>query len=189
MIGPPGIGDVDTCRAVGWLVSLYKPASLCRTLISYPRARSRCLAMNYFRPTLVFIIATTAAVGLAGCGRSYGGRQEIKGTIKFKGELLDGGTIEFFPTSGDAATKSGAQIVNGIYSIKPEFGLLPGKYRVSITAGDGRTRSDAPLDAPPGPTGGNIVSRERIPKEYNIESKQDVEVTEGGPNVFDFDIP
>lgn len=145
--------------------------------------------MNDLRLRLVWIAVLAGVGALPGCGRSYGGRQEIKGTIKFQGELLDSGTIEFFPMSGDGATKSGAQILNGAYSIKPEFGLLPGKYRVSITAGDGRTRSDAPLDAPPGPTGGNIVSRERIPKDYNIESKQDVEVTEAGPNVFDFDIP
>ena len=70
-----------------------------------------------------------------------------------------------------------------------ECGLLPGKYRVSITAGDGRTRPDAPADQPPGPTGANIVSKDRVPKEYNVESKVDVDVTEKGPNVFDYDIP
>ena len=125
----------------------------------------------------------------AGCGQSYGGRKEIKGTVKLKGQPVDDGTIDFFPASGNQATKSGAQILKGSYKIPAEFGLLPGKYRVSITAGDGRTRPDAPADQPPGPTGANIVSKDRVPKEYNIESKIDVDVTEKGPNVFDYDIP
>jgi len=126
---------------------------------------------------------------LPGCGRSYGGRKAISGTVKLKGEPVNDGMIDFLPISGDQATKSGAQILNGSYKIPAEFGLLPGKYRVSITAGDGRTRADAPADQPPGPTGANIVSKDRIPKEYNIESTQEVEVTEKGPNVFNYDIP
>jgi hypothetical protein len=124
-----------------------------------------------------------------GCSPSFGGRKAIKGSVKLKGEPINDGTIDFFPAEGNQATKSGAQILKGSYKIPAEFGLLPGKYRVSITAGDGRTRSDAPLDAPPGPTGANIVSKDRVPKEYNIESKVEVDVTEKGPNVFDYDIP
>jgi len=144
--------------------------------------------------TSIYRLSACGLVGLLslllpGCSRSYGGRQEIRGTVKLKGEPVDDGTIEFFPISGDGATKSGAQIIKGAYSIPREFGLLPGKYRVSITAGDGRTRANASPEEPPGPTGANIVSKERIPKEYNIESKQDVEVTEKGPNVFDYIIP
>jgi hypothetical protein len=126
---------------------------------------------------------------LPGCARNYGGRQAISGTVKLKGQPVNDGMIDFIPISGDQATKSGAQILSGSYKIPAEFGLLPGKYRVSITAGDGRTRADAPVDQPPGPTGANIVSKDRIPKEYNIESTQEVEVTEKGPNVFNYDIP
>jgi len=124
-----------------------------------------------------------------GCTPGYGGRKEIKGTVKLKGQPVDDGIINFFPASGDQATKSGAQIIKGDYKIPAEFGLLPGKYRVSITAGDGRTKADASPDQPPGPTGANIVSKDRIPKEYNIESKVDVDVTANGPNVFSYDIP
>lgn len=126
---------------------------------------------------------------LAGCGPGFGGRKEVSGTVTFKGQPLDNGSISFFPLSGDGATKSGAAIANGGYKVPAASGLFPGKYRVSITAGDGRTREGAADDAPPGPTGANIVSKDRIPKEFNIESKLDVEVTEKGPNVFDYNIP
>jgi len=143
--------------------------------------------MNWQRATLWLCLGLFALA--CGCGPNYGGRKEVKGTVKLKGWPIDDGIINFFPASGDAATKSGAQIVKGEYKIPAEFGLLPGKYRVSITAGDGRTRADAPADQPPGPTGANIVSKDRVPKEYNIESKIDADVTAKGPNVFNYDIP
>ena len=134
------------------------------------------------------LVAMAAGAFLTGCGPNYGGRQEIKGTIKLKGTPLDQGQITFMPISGDNATKEGAGITNGEYKIDRAHGLLPGKYRVSITAGDGKTRADAP-DEPPGPTGANIISKDRIPPDYNTNSKQEVDVTEKGPNVFNFDIP
>jgi len=126
---------------------------------------------------------------LPGCGPGYGGRQEIKGTIKLKGQPLDQGQIVFMPITGDGATKEGSGIVDGQYKIDRMHGLMPGKYRVSITSGDGKTRADAPPDQAPGPTGANIISKDRIPPDYNTNSKQEVDVTEKGPNVFDFDIP
>ena len=141
--------------------------------------------MNWQRATFCLLLFAT----LWGCGPNYGGRKEIKGAVKLKGQPIDEGTIDFFPASGDQATRSGAQILNGNYKIPAEFGLLPGKYRVSITAGDGRTKANASPEQPPGPTGANIVSKDRVPKEYNIESKQEVDVTDKGPNVFNYDIP
>lgn len=131
----------------------------------------------------------SACVILPACGRSFGGRKEVSGTVKLKSEPIDDGTIEFIPLTGNQETKSGAQILKGAYKIPAEFGLLPGKYRVSITAGDGRTRVTANPEEPPGPTGANIVSKDRVPKEYNLESTQEVEVTDKGPNVFNYDIP
>jgi hypothetical protein len=138
---------------------------------------------------LIFSVALLIAVFSAfpGCGDSSGGRKEVKGAIKLKGQPLDQGTIDFMPISGDRATRGGAQIANGNYKIDRMQGLLPGKYRVSITSGDGKTPANT--DEPPGPTGANIISKDRIPADYNINSKQEVEVTEKGPNVFNFDIP
>lgn len=121
-----------------------------------------------------------------GCSDQYGGRQEVKGTVKLKGAPIDQGVIDFTPL-GSQPTKSGAVINNGEYQIPRPQGLMPGKYRVIITAGDGKTRENS--DEPPGPSGANIVSKERIPPEYNTNSKQEVEVTDKGANVFNYDIP
>ena len=125
---------------------------------------------------------------MAGCGPAAGGRQEISGTIKLGGKALDNGTIDFTPLAEDGRTREGATIIDGKYRIERVHGLAPGKYRVVITAGDGRTPAATP-DAAPGPTGANIVSKDRVPPEFNANSKVEVEVTTKGPNVFDFDIP
>lgn len=135
----------------------------------------------------VSLVVLLSGLTLVGCGNRYGGRQEIRGTVKLKGQPLDEGVIDFTPISGDRATKEGALIKNGAYHIDRAHGLLPGKYRVTITSGDGRTPANT--DEPPGPSGANIISKDRIPPEYNINSKVEVEVTEKGPNTFDFDIP
>jgi hypothetical protein len=142
--------------------------------------------MNYVRVASWLAVATLAF--LPGCSPSYGGRQEVKGTIKLKGQPLDQGQITFIPISGDGTTKEGALIANGEYLIDRAHGLMPGKYRVSITSGDGRTPANS-SDQGPGPTGANIISKDRIPPEYGVNSKQDVEVTDKKANVFNYDIP
>jgi hypothetical protein len=124
-----------------------------------------------------------------GCGSADDGRRAVSGTITLKGEALDEGVIEFFPLADEAAagpaTQSGAVITNGAYKIPRDSGLVAGTYKILITSGDGKTPADGGL---PGPTG-NIVSLDRIPPEYNVDSQQQVKVTLDGPNVFDFYIP
>lgn len=137
------------------------------------------------RPAFFVLLGLLAI--MIGCGPNYGGRQEIKGTIKLKGQPLDQGQISFTPISGDGATKEGALIANGEYHIDRAHGLMPGKYRVLITSGDGKTPANT--NEPPGPTGANIISKDRIPPDYNTNSKQEVEVTDKKPNVFNYDIP
>jgi hypothetical protein len=126
---------------------------------------------------------------LIGCGKASDGRMEISGTVTLEGGALDEGVIEFLPlAASDRAaptSQSGAVITEGAYKIPREKGLFAGTYKVLITAGDGKTPVDGEL---PGPTG-NIVSVDRIPPEYNVDSKQQVQVTPEGPNVFDYIIP
>jgi hypothetical protein len=136
--------------------------------------------------TLYRLIFIAALALFAGCWQSYRGRQEIKGTVKLKGQALDQGVIDFTPIENQP-TKGGAVINNGTYIIPRAQGLMKGKYRVIITAGDGRTRENS--NEPPGPSGANIISKERIPAEYNTNTKQEVEVKDKGPNIFNYDIP
>jgi len=112
------------------------------------------------------------------------GRQPVSGDVTFQGKPLDQGVIEF----SSSTTKSGAPIISGKYTVPADSGLEPGVYKVFISAGDGRTPVDSP-DGMPGPTGANIVSKEKIPAEYNTKSKQEVTVTSSKSNIFDFTIP
>lgn len=133
------------------------------------------------------LLLVFAVLPISGCGMNEDGRREISGSVKLKGQPLNEGVIEFHPLStANGATKSGSVISNGEFTIPPESGLVPGKYKVLITAGDGRTPADS--DELPGPTG-NFVSKDRIPPEYNVNSNQEVEVKLEGPNVFQYDIP
>ena len=121
---------------------------------------------------------------ITGCGPGNNGRFPVNGVVTLKGEALDDGTIEFSSSS----VKSGAPIIKGKYSMPADQGLSPGKYKVMITAGDGKTPAASP-DGAPGPAGANIISKDRIPAEYNTNSTQEITVTDKGPNKFDFTIP
>lgn len=134
----------------------------------------------------IFVLACMTGLSLTGCGPSDP-RRAIKGKVVLKKEPIKEGIIQFEPlgTSGPT-TKGAAVITNGEYTIPADAGLLPGKYRVRISAGD----STAPEDPNqmPGP-GGNYVMKDKVPADFNTKSKVEVEVTDKGPNQFDYDIP
>jgi len=133
------------------------------------------------RSLLAFLVIT-GFLGLTGC--SNDGKMAITGNVTLKGKPLEDGTITFYPV--DTGTRAGTGIVNGKYEIKRELGLVPGKYRVSITSPDGFTPTDP--KTPPGPSG-NFTSKDRISADWNTDSKKEIEVTATGPNQFDFPIP
>jgi hypothetical protein len=123
---------------------------------------------------------------LGGCGPSGPVRHEVTGKVLYKGQPLDEGLIDFFPLDGQGS-KSGSCIHNGAYQIPRDKGLFPGRYRVEIIGGVGAPTSEK-IEAPgPGPAGAR--GKERVPPEYNAQSKLIIEVKAEGPNQFDFTIP
>src|SRR5262245_31506548 len=147
-----------------------------RSTVSQPRSPRRLL------PVAALLLVA------GGCGDRAGGRQEISGTVTLRGQPLDEGVIEFHlldGSPGQLGTKSGEMINDGKYLVPKAQGLVPGKYRVVISSGE---RKGARLGAGnPGPK--SIFSKERIPPDYNLKTKQVVEVKRGGPNKFDYTIP
>jgi hypothetical protein len=132
------------------------------------------------------ILLCVIALGtLSGCGDPRQ-RQEITGEVKLKGQLIEQGIIHFDPLDGQQ-TGEGATIAKGKYQIPRDKGLSPGKYKVIIYAGNGTSGvGDA---SPDSPNAGKKQAKERVPPEYNDKSKIVAEVTNGGPNKFDYDIP
>ncbi|MGN6134974.1 MAG: hypothetical protein ACTHOU_10760 [Aureliella sp.] len=138
---------------------------------------------------MVFGWLLSALLVATGCSEANP-RKEISGKVTLKSAPLDEGVVRFMPLPGGSdkypATQESGMIAQGDYKIPAEMGLTPGKYKVIITAGDSSAPADP--DQPPGP-GGNYVMKDRIPPEFNVNSKIEVEVTEEGPNQFNFDIP
>ena len=123
------------------------------------------------------------AVLVSGCGKGTGGRLEISGTVRFQGAPLKAGTIEF--ASADAKQLTGSTVTDGKYSVPADKGLPPGKYTVRISAAED---AGAAPTGPPGPESMTQQAKALIPPQYNVDSTLTAEVTEGGSNVFDFDL-
>ncbi len=137
--------------------------------------------------------ALTAASALAlsallclGCGSSDPlNRKAIKGKVTVDGLPVPNGSVSFEPLKAGGVS-SGAVITDGSYTLTREFGLPPGTYRVSITGDDGTN-----FGVSPGKLPGDEIMPERkqlVPASWNSESKQQVEVKNEGPFVFDFPI-
>jgi hypothetical protein len=142
------------------------------------------------RRTVQAGLVALCSFAFAGCTDEYSGRERITGSIKLKGEPIPDGAIVIFEPLEKQDTAANATVVGGSYTVPESSGLKPGKYLVRITAGDGKTAvNPTDPDSPPGPSGSNIVSKDLVPADWNVNSKQEVTVTKGGPNKFDFNIP
>jgi hypothetical protein len=148
---------------------------------------------NLHRTLLPALVSAVGLAALAGCGDALDGREEISGTVKLKGQPIQDGAIVTFEPLENQGTAGNVAVAGGAFTIPRVSGLKPGRYLVRVTAGDGKTRvNPADPDAPPGPAGrgdANIVSKDLVPASWNVNSRQEVTVTKGGPNKFDFDIP
>jgi hypothetical protein len=128
---------------------------------------------------------------VAGCGGAEDGppRQRVSGTVKWNGEPLKQGRIQFQPT-GQGGPAGGASIVDGSYAIANAEGLVPGKYQVLIygaadAAQPSSVQPGLPGDAPPP----KKAVKDPIPDQYNAKTRLTAEVTKDGTNQFDFDLP
>ena len=86
-------------------------------------------------------------------------------------------------------------ISNGAFSIlrsKERLQLVPGRYLIRVSAGDGKTPiNPVSSDQPPGPGGGtNIISKELVPRDWNVEFQAGaMPLSKDAPNRFEIEIP
>ena len=141
-------------------------------------------------PRTCVVFGFAAALAVAGCSGGDG-KEAVSGKVTFKGANLPDGATVFFVPLENQSTSASPGVRGGRYDVPRANGLLPGRYKVWMTAGDGKTAVN-PVDpnAPPGPGGGaNIVSKDIVPPDWGSASKQEVTVAAGKANVFDFSIP
>jgi hypothetical protein len=122
---------------------------------------------------------------MTGCGSSEPKRYAVSGTVSYKKQPIPNGTITFIIADGGVA--GGSAINEGKYEIPASSGLLPGKYKVSISYPDPKFQvQETPGDAP-GIGGQDTRPRDFLPKKYNSETTLTVEIKEGN-NTFPFDL-
>ncbi len=134
--------------------------------------------------TIHFAGCSLVAVILAfvsGCSTSTG-RQAVTGSASYKGQPLNGATINFFAVDGPPGPLAGALITGGQFNIPAEHGLEPGTYKVSISAavpGGIQTPEEKAAGASP-------KGKESLPEKYNSATTLTAVVKAGDPNRFDF---
>lgn len=112
-------------------------------------------------------------------------RQGLQGIVTLDGQPLTEGSIAFRPKPGTSGPTAGAVInEDGTYVVDHKGGTFIGVFQVQITAArkTGRQIQDQLT--------GNMVDEyeQYIPVMYNTETTLEVEVTEDGPNEFDFEL-
>ncbi|MBN9120591.1 MAG: hypothetical protein J0I06_15800 [Planctomycetes bacterium] len=109
---------------------------------------------------------------LVGCGVKT---HDVSGTASFNGEPIPEGQIAFVPEKGGQG--GAGTITNGQYSAK----LLPGKYKVQITA-------NKKMKLPPGEVGMEGAKeevRQYIPDKYNTQTELKADIPAPAPLNFD----
>lgn len=154
--------------------------------------------LNRVSPFVLAGAAAMVAGVLSGCGSDDGlPRQALSGRVTLDGEAVSKAWITFRPVSNDGVTSAASQIEDGKYSVSRGEGLIPGKYRVTITKPEGPAPGAAADDGAASNAAGKnaktkkVVSpfpviKELIPLKYNKETTLFADIKEGQPNSFDF---
>src|SRR5262249_52721258 len=109
-------------------------------------------AMHSHRSPLGLLCVCAVVAGLAGCAGGGAKRCAVSGAVKWRGQPLDQGAITFLPEDPALGTSGGALIQDGRYSIPADQGLLPGRYKVTISSADPKKALDPNADpGAPGP--------------------------------------
>ena len=131
---------------------------------------------SWLRPGIVLVAGLTL---VAGCRPAN--RVRSTGTVRFDGQAVETGAIVFRPVASGGAP-AGALICSGSFAVEGPAG----RQRVEIRGTRPVDESRLPRTMPR--LAGGAVHEDYIPAAYNTASTLEVEVTPGGPNVFEFEL-
>lgn len=123
-----------------------------------------------------WIVATLTM--LVGCSDGRPTLAKVTGTVKYKGQLLSGGTVVFNSDEGRSAT---AEVVAGefadVMTFVPHDGVPVGKHKVTVFS-----------FGKPG-KGVNALGKNILPQKYSSPDSTDLEVEiEPGENIVDLEL-
>ena len=133
------------------------------------------------RSAVALIVAALAC--LHGCGASDG-PQAVSGSVTYQGKPLGHGSVTFLTTVGERGPAGGALITDGRFEIPAARGLVPGTYRVAISAPE----PGGQLTAAEKAAGASPKARETMPAKYNAATELTAEIRVGAANRFDFNL-
>ena len=128
----------------------------------------------------VILLFVFSLIGVGGCGGSgHPNMVKVNGTVTYGGQPLEKGQIRFVPIEETKGPASGADIVNGQYTVTNRGGVPFGKHRVEIRAY--RVDEDAaPVgEFDPGYKPGEKPLEQYLPARYNQQSEFSEVVPEG----------
>lgn len=171
--------------------SFLRPFSIARPSAGEPRQpkvrQPDWLSSTSRRRAWLWLLgAMCLSVTAAGCGSGDSlNRKAISGTVTVDGRPVPNGSVSFEPLMA-GGVGSGAVITEGKYTIEKKDGLPPGKYRVRITGDEGVVFGVSEGKMP----GDEIMPPRKslVPANWNSNSKEEIEVKDDGPFVFDFPI-
>lgn len=131
------------------------------------------------------VCAAAAAVFLVGCAGDP--RQAVSGRVTSGGRPIAEGLITFEPLSPTNGQMAAGPIANGQFTVPAAEGLVPGTYRVRITAVDPASKSSEP---PKYDGSGALLNgkpaKELLPPKYNTQSQLTAEVVAGKATELEF---
>jgi len=143
------------------------------------RARKPIRACRLF-PCCVCIVAT-----LVGCSSEGPERVIVSGTVTYQDQPIESGRIHFLPTKGTKAPISGAEIVDGNYTVDAKGGVPVGTHKIKITArrvdpkyaqlGDSLPHELSDVGGPP--------MQQYIPEKYNVRTELEITIPPGSDKI------
>lgn len=126
--------------------------------------------------------------GIIGCGSQRPATVQVKGTVTFKSEPVEGAAILFTRENGPPATgETDAEGVFTLTTFEPRDGAVPAEYSVAIT----KMESASPLEGDSRiPVKSDKPPRSLLPRKYSDPRTSDLKetVTPGAPNEFAFEL-
>ena len=146
------------------------------------------MMLHHRRFTFALFLAASSL--MAGCSGSRDElpREPVSGTVLMDGKPLAEGAIQFTPAagSGGPAISYTAPIENGEFSIPRADGLVPGKYKVSISAVPAKRNTR--IEATIGKKKKATPFKELIPAKYNSQTILTEEIKRGGASGLKYEI-